>query len=149
GSNSDGSHVTRPDRDSMAKCMRLALKDAQISPEQIGYVNAHGTATDHGDIAESLATKDVFGKIAISSLKSYFGHTLGACGAIEAWLSIEMLRRQQFVPTLNLKQPDPQCAELDYIVKQLRCIETDTIMSNNFAFGGINTSLIFKRYSEH
>ena len=145
GSNTDGQHVTRPDSEMMGRCMQLALKDAQLTAEDIDYVNAHGTSTDQGDIAESLATARILGKKPISSLKSYFGHTLGACGAIEAWLSIEMMRRNQLVPTLNLDQIDSACGDLDYIVSDMRSAETQMMMSNNFAFGGINTSLIFKR----
>ena len=145
GSNSDGQHVTRPDSEMMGRCMELALSDAQISANQIDYVNAHGTSTDQGDIAESQATARVLGKKPISSLKSYFGHTLGACGAIEAWLSIEMMLRSQFIATLNLEEIDALCGDLDYIVQQSRKMNANMIMSNNFAFGGINTSLIFKR----
>ena len=145
GSNTDGQHVTRPNSETMGRCMELALKDANISIDEIGYVNAHGTSTDQGDIAETQATAFILGKKPISSLKSYFGHTLGACGAIEAWLGIEMLLRQQFIPTLNLDEVDPACGDLDYIVGQSREIKTDVIMSNNFAFGGINTSLLFKK----
>ncbi|WP_296278102.1 beta-ketoacyl-ACP synthase [uncultured Acinetobacter sp.] len=145
GSNTDGQHVTRPDSEMMGCCMALALKDAQISADQIDYVNAHGTATDQGDIAETQATARILGHKPISSLKSYFGHTLGACGAIEAWLSIEMMQRQQFVPTLNLENIDPLCGDLDYIVGQNREINANILMSNNFAFGGINTSIIFKK----
>ncbi|SDY44258.1 beta-ketoacyl-ACP synthase [Acinetobacter kyonggiensis] len=145
GSNSDGQHVTRPDSEMMGRCMELALSDAQISANQIDYVNAHGTSTDQGDIAESQATASILGNKPISSLKSYFGHTLGACGAIEAWLSIEMMLRSQFIATLNLEEIDALCGELDYIVKQSRNMNANMIMSNNFAFGGINTSLIFKR----
>lgn len=145
GSNTDGQHVTRPDSEMMGRCMELALSDAQIPADQIDYVNAHGTSTDQGDIAETQATARLLGKKPISSLKSYFGHTLGACGAIEAWLSIEMMQRSQFIPTLNLDEIDAACGDLDYIVKQSRNMHADIIMSNNFAFGGINTSLIFKR----
>lgn len=145
GSNSDGQHVTRPDSEMMGRCMELALSDAQISANQIDYVNAHGTSTDQGDIAESQATASILGKKPISSLKSYFGHTLGACGAIEAWLSIEMMLRGQFIATLNLEEIDALCGDLDYIVKQSRNMNANMMMSNNFAFGGINTSLIFKR----
>lgn len=144
GSNTDGQHVTRPDSEMMGRCMQLALKDAQLTAADIDYVNAHGTSTDQGDIAESQATARILGKKPISSLKSYFGHTLGACGAIEAWLSIEMMRRNQLVPTLNLDQIDSACSDLDYIVSDMRSAETQMVMSNNFAFGGINTSLIFK-----
>lgn len=145
GSNTDGQHVTRPDADMMGRCITLALNDAQISADQIDYVSAHGTSTDQGDIAESQATATVLGKKPISSLKSYFGHTLGACGAIEAWLSIEMMLRNQFIPTLNLDEVDTLCGDLDYIVNDARTINANIIMSNNFAFGGINTSLIFKK----
>lgn len=145
GSNTDGQHVTRPDAEMMGRCMEWALSDAQLQADQIDYVNAHGTSTDQGDIAETQATARILGKKPISSLKSYFGHTLGACGAIEAWLSIEMMQRSQFVPTLNLEEIDTACGDLDYIVNDSRKINADIIMSNNFAFGGINTSLIFKR----
>lgn len=145
GSNSDGQHVTRPDSEMMGRCMELALSDAQVPADQVDYVNAHGTSTDQGDIAESQATARVLGKKPISSLKSYFGHTLGACGAIEAWLSIEMMLRGQFIATLNLEEIDALCGDLDYIVQQSRKMNANMIMSNNFAFGGINTSLIFKR----
>ncbi|WP_442767915.1 beta-ketoacyl-ACP synthase [Acinetobacter bohemicus] len=145
GSNSDGQHVTRPDSEMMGRCMELALYDAQVPADQVDYVNAHGTSTDQGDIAESQATARVLGKKPISSLKSYFGHTLGACGAIEAWLSIEMMLRSQFIATLNLEEIDALCGDLDYIVQQSRKMNANMIMSNNFAFGGINTSLIFKR----
>ena len=145
GSNTDGQHVTRPDAEMMGRCIQLALSDAQIAADRIDYVNAHGTSTDQGDIAETQATARVLGKKPISSLKSYFGHTLGACGAIEAWLSIEMMQRSQFIPTLNLDEIDAACGDLDYIVKQSRNMHADIVMSNNFAFGGINTSLIFKR----
>jgi len=145
--NSDGNHVTQPTASTMARAMTLALESADLAPQAIGYVNAHGTATDRGDVAESHATQQTFGsRMPISSLKSYIGHTLGACGSIEAWWTIEMLKRQVYTPTLNLDNVDPACAELDYIAGGERTIETDYVMSNNFAFGGINTSLIFKRY---
>ncbi|MFX9938856.1 beta-ketoacyl-ACP synthase, partial [Acinetobacter baumannii] len=96
-SNTDGQHVTKPDAEMMGRCMELALKDASLQARDIGYVNAHGTSTDQGDVAESQATAKVLGRKPISSLKSYFGHTLGACGAIEAWLSIEMMNRNCFI----------------------------------------------------
>jgi 3-oxoacyl-[acyl-carrier-protein] synthase II len=146
GCNSDGAHITQPTAETMAVAMQQALRDAQLPPAAIGYVNAHGTSTDRGDIAESHATAQTFGpRLPISSLKSYIGHTLGACGAIEAWWTIEMLKRNWYVPTLNLTHVDPACAELDYVVGQPREIDTEYVMSNNFAFGGVNTSLIFKR----
>jgi 3-oxoacyl-[acyl-carrier-protein] synthase II len=146
GTNSDGCHVTQPNAETMKIAMQLALENAGLQPSDIGYINAHGTGTAQGDIAESQATSQVFGKnVPISSLKSYMGHTLGACGALEAWISIEMMREGWFAPTINLEQVDPQCAELDYIMGEGRKIACDYVMSNNFAFGGINTSLIFKR----
>lgn len=150
GTNSDGVHVTQPNATTMAIAIRHALKDAQLAPDAIGYVNAHGTATDRGDIAETQATSSVFGpNMPISSLKSYTGHTLGACGALEAWVSIEMMNEGWFAPTLNLTEIDPACGELDYIRDDIRHIDTDHVMSNNFAFGGINTSLIFKRWNDN
>jgi len=146
GTNSDGMHITQPESATMAIAMRLALKDTNLDASEIGYVSAHGTATDRGDIAESQATATVLGNgVPISSMKSYLGHTLGACGAIEAWWAIEMMRRGWFAPTINLGQLDPSCAELDYITGDGRRIDTGYVMSNNFAFGGINTSLIFKQ----
>lgn len=147
GTNSDGQHVTQPSAETMARAMHLALDDAGLPEEAIGYVNAHGTATDHGDIAESQATARVFGpRMPFSSLKSYMGHTLGACGALEAWISIQMMREGWFAPTINLEQIDPRCGELDYIVGTGRELDVEYVMSNNFAFGGINTSLIFRRW---
>lgn len=147
GTNTDGAHVTQPTATTMEVAIRLALADAALTPDAIGYVCAHGTATDRGDIAESQATAAVFGaRLPISSLKSYLGHTLGACGAIEAWASIQMMNDNWFAPTLNLTTVDPLCGELDYIQATPREFETDYVMSNNFAFGGINTSLIFKRW---
>ena len=144
--NTDGTHITNPNDKMMAKAMELALTDANLSPADIGYINAHGTGTLNGDIAESQATNSVFGKdIPISSIKSYTGHTLGACGAIESIMSIEMMNNNWFCPTLNLKNVDEKCAELDYIMSKPRILETEYVMNNNFAFGGINTSLIFKR----
>ncbi|HFC6370062.1 TPA: beta-ketoacyl-ACP synthase [Neisseria lactamica] len=148
GANSDGSHVTQPQKDTMQKCMELALQDAGITPDKIGYVNGHGTATEKGDIAETLATEAVFGFVPMSSQKSYLGHTLGACGALEAWFSIEMMNGGWFAPTLNLNDIDPRCGKVDYILSGGREIQTDYVMSNNFAFGGVNTSLVFKRWKD-
>ncbi len=146
GTNSDGAHVTQPQTETMEVALRLALEDAGLPPAEIGFVNAHGTATEWGDIAESQATQRVFGeRIPIHSLKSYFGHSLGACGALEAWLGIEMMREGWFCHTANLDAVDPRCADLDYLRDRGRRIEIAYLMSNNFAFGGINTSLIFGR----
>lgn len=146
GTNCDGSHVTNPRSETMGIAMQLALEQSGLAASEIGYVNAHGTATEQGDIAESHATARVFGRaVPISSLKSFMGHTLGACGALEAWMSIRMMNEGWFSPTLNLSEVDPRCAELDYIRDAVRTIDTGYVMSNNFAFGGINTSLIFRR----
>jgi 3-oxoacyl-[acyl-carrier-protein] synthase II len=148
GNNSDGKHAMRPEVSTMGVAMQLALDDAGIDSDAIGYVSAHGTATDTGDIAESEATLHIFGRaVPISSLKSYIGHTLGACGALEAWMSIHMMNEGWFAPTINLNTVDEACAGLDYICGECRAINTDYIMSNNFAFGGVNTSLIFKRWT--
>jgi 3-oxoacyl-[acyl-carrier-protein] synthase II len=146
GCNSDGVHMTQPTAATMARAMQIALHDAKLAPQAIAYVNAHGTSTDRGDLAESEATAQVFGeRIPISSCKSYVGHTLGACGALEAWWTIEMMKRNWYAPTLNLTDIDPACATLDYVVGEGRVIDAEYVMTNNFAFGGINTSLIFKR----
>lgn len=146
GTNTDGSHITQPTSETMAGALKLALADARIPPDAIGYVNTHGTATGTGDIAETQATYDVFRRsVPVSTLKNFTGHTLGACGAIEAWVSILMMNRGWFIPNINLVELDPLCAPLDYITGQGRAMETEYVMSNNFAFGGINTSLIFRK----
>jgi 3-oxoacyl-[acyl-carrier-protein] synthase II len=147
GSNSDGTHITRPEAKTMRVAMEMALADAGLPPEAIGYVNGHGTATEQGDIAETQATHGLFGsRMPISSQKSYLGHTLGACGVLESWFSIEMLNRDWYAPTLNLRNVDPRCGELDYLCEGRR-MSNEYVMNNNFAFGGINTSLIFRRWS--
>ena len=144
--NTDGSHLVRPNRRTMAQVIAAALRDSGLNAGDIGYVNGHGTATVHGDIAESQATHDVMGaEVPFSTLKSYTGHTLGACGALEAWLSIEMLRDKWFAPTLNLDHVDARCGELNHILGESRALDIDYFMTNNFAFGGINTSLIFRK----
>jgi 3-oxoacyl-[acyl-carrier-protein] synthase II len=149
GTNCDGLHITNPDMDGMQRAMDLALSDASLVPSAIGYVNAHGTGTILGDIAESRATHRVFGPaVPISSLKGCFGHTLGACGALEAWLTIEMMRDGWFAPTLNLEHVDPKCAPLAYVQGTPCSLTVDHVMSNNFAFGGVNTSLIFRRWED-
>ena len=146
--NADGAHVTQPSSDMMQRVMEMALADAGIDPGAIGYVSAHGTATERGDIAESHATGRVLGDaVPVSSLKSYMGHTLGACGALETWLAVEMMNRGWFAPTINLRNVDPACAQLDYVTGGGRELDTEYVMNNNFAFGGINTSLIMRRHS--
>lgn len=148
GSNADGQHATKPEQVTMRRAMELALEDAALAPEAIGYVNGHGTATEQGDIAESLATHSLFGsKMPISSQKSFLGHTLGACGALESWFSIEMMNQDRYIHTMNLSAVDPRCGELDYLVDAPRAMQHEFVMNNNFAFGGINTSLIFRRWA--
>ena len=148
GSNADGQHTTRPEQATMRRAMELALEDAGLKPSDIGYVNGHGTATEQGDIAETLATSSLFGsRMLISSQKSFLGHTLGACGALESWFSIEMLNSDQYAHTLNLDNVDPQCGALDYLRGEFRQMSNQFVMNNNFAFGGVNTSLVFKRWS--
>ena len=145
-SNSDGDHLTHPNTHTMEQAMRMALEDANLTPAAIGYVNAHATSTEQGDIAESQATHRLFGKrMPVSTLKGHLGHTLGACGAIESWAAIEMMNSDWFAPTLNLENIDERCGELDYIVNGGRKLHCDYVMNNNFAFGGVNTSLIYQR----
>lgn len=147
--NTDGTHITNPNKDMMAEVMKQAIESAGVSADEIGYVNAHGTGTINGDIAESLATENVFKReVPISSIKSYTGHTLGACGAIETILAVEMMNKKWFNPTLNLKEIDENCGKLDYIQNEGRVIDTEFVMTNNFAFGGINTSIILKKFSK-
>ncbi len=145
-SNSDGAHVTRPVEATMRRVMELALADAALEPGDIGYVNGHGTATEHGDIAETRATASLFTRgVPFSTQKSYLGHTLGACGAMEAWFTIAMMNEGWHAPTINLDVIDPLCGELDYLTGAGRELDVRHAMTNNFAFGGVNTSLIFRR----
>ena len=144
--NTDGTHVTNPNAETMAGALSGALADARIAPEDIAYINGHGTATKAGDAAEAKATMAAFRRpVPLSSTKSYIGHTLGACGAIEAEMAILMMNAGWFHPTLNLSSPDPECAGPDYIMGEPRRIDAEFVMSNNFAFGGVNTSLVFRR----
>lgn len=148
GSNADGQHATKPEQLTMRRAMELALEDAGLAPAAIGYVNGHGTATEQGDIAETQATQALFGSgMPISSQKSFLGHTLGACGALESWFSIEMMNRDRYIHTLNLDKVDPRCGDLDYLRGAPRTMQHEYVMNNNFAFGGINTSLIFRRWA--
>jgi 3-oxoacyl-[acyl-carrier-protein] synthase II len=144
--NTDGTHVTNPNPETMKGALAGAMADAGIDGAAVGYVNTHGTATKAGDIAESAATRAALGRaVPVSSTKSYIGHTLGACGAIEAAMTVMSMNAGWFHPTLNLVNLDPECAELDYISGEGRNLQVEYAMSNNFAFGGVNTSLIFKR----
>lgn len=142
--NCDGGNITSSSAESMQIAMSGALADARLSPADIGYVNAHATATDVGDQLESKATHAVFGdRVPVSSLKGHLGHTLGACGAIEAAIGIRLMHRGLVPPTRNLTEPDPKCAPLDYVMGSVREKAFDRFLSNKFAFGGINTSLVF------
>ena len=146
--NSDGAHVTQPQADTMYQAMSSALKLSELNIEDIGYVSAHGTATERGDIAESQATHRLLGShVPVSAFKSFTGHTMGACGALEAMVAIKMMNQGWFHGTANLDNIDPQCAKLNYLTGEGREIKTKYVMSNNFAFGGINTSLIFAKAS--
>ena len=149
GTNTDGSHITQPNRATMGIAMKLALEDSGVDPSSIGYVSTHGTATEMGDIAESWATADIFQRpVPVSAIKNYTGHTLGACGVIEAWVSILMMKEKWFCPNINLEELDPRCGPLDYITGNGKEIDTGYVMSNNFAFGGMNSSLIFRNIDE-
>jgi 3-oxoacyl-[acyl-carrier-protein] synthase II len=144
--NCDGAHISHPAQETQEVVMRAALEDAGIPSSEISFVSGHGTSTDAGDMVESKATDAVYGgRVPFHTLKGHFGHTLGACGAIEAWLGIEMMREGWLAPIANFASADPKCAALDYIAADGRRLDATTFASNNFAFGGINTSLIFRR----
>lgn len=145
--NCDGRHVVNPNPDTMQAVMQQALDDARLQPEQIDYISAHGTATEVGDIAESSATAALFGaRPLFSTIKGYMGHTLGACGALEAMTAVYNLNEGWLPGNLNLTEIDPRCGALNYL-HETRDVQANTIMSNNFAFGGVNTSLIFSRFA--
>ncbi len=151
GTNSDAYHMTTPAPEGVgaAQCMRLALEDAQLNPDQIGYINAHGTSTQYNDANETMAIKTVFGtharKVAVSSTKSMTGHMLGAAGGAEAVISVLALQRGVLPPTINQKTKDPDC-DLDYVPNHAREMKVDTAMSNSFGFGGTNAVLVFRRF---
>jgi 3-oxoacyl-[acyl-carrier-protein] synthase II len=144
--NCDGTHITSPSSAGMAAVMKRALRDAGLGPDRVGYVNAHGTGTEVGDIAESQATMEVFGDgVPVSSTKSFTGHTLGACGALESAFCIAMMNGGWMAHNRTLVTRDDRCAPLDLIRDAPRAKTLDVVMNNNFAFGGINTSLILGR----
>jgi nodulation protein E len=148
GMSSDASHITKPDQRGPEKAMRMALKDAELSPDKIDYINAHGTGTLANDSLETAAIKSVFGehanKLAISSTKSLHGHVLGGTSAVEAVITSLALKHQIFPPTANYTQPDAEC-DLDVVPNQSRTGEINYAMSNSFAFGGLNAVLVFSR----
>ena len=151
GATGDAHHETAPDPTGAggAGCMHMALRDAGIAPEQIGYINAHGTSTEFNDKTETAVIKQVFAahayKLAVSSTKSMTGHTLGAAGGVEAIASLLALRHGVLPPTINLTTPDPEC-DLDYVPNTARKIQVEYALSNNLGFGGHNASVIFKRF---
>ncbi|HIE55226.1 MAG TPA: beta-ketoacyl-ACP synthase II, partial [Chromatiaceae bacterium] len=146
-------HMTAPspDGEGAAECMRLAMADAGINPEEVDYVNAHGTSTPAGDVAETMAVKSAFGdhayKLPVSSTKSMTGHMLGAAGGAEAVFTVLALRDQVAPPTINLDNPDPEC-DLDYVPHTAREMKMDVALSNSFGFGGTNGTLVFRRYRD-
>jgi len=153
GYNGDAYHITAPcpDGDGFIRCIRMALKDAQLSPDDVDYINAHGTSTKLNDYIETLAIKEVFKekayKIPVSSTKSMTGHLLGAAGAIEAIFSVLSMRDQVCPPTINYENPDPEC-DLDYVPNTARKCTINVVMSNGFGFGGTNSTLVFRRFTE-
>ncbi len=145
--NCDGWHMTAPSDEGMTRVMQESLRVAQVAPDRIDYVNAHATATDIGDVCESAAVHRVLGdKVPISSTKGNTGHTLGACGAIESCFCLAMFQDGFLATNRNLEKPDPKCAALDYVMGAPRQAKPEIIMTNNFAFAGINTSIILKRF---
>jgi 3-oxoacyl-[acyl-carrier-protein] synthase II len=152
GMSGDAYHITQPEEngDGAYRVMRAAIKDAKISPDDIGYVNAHGTSTPLGDVIETRALKRVFGErakqVPVSSTKSMTGHLLGGAGGLEAGISVLALRDQILPPTINLETPDPEC-DLDYVPNHARKAAVEYALSNSFGFGGTNAALIFKRWS--
>jgi 3-oxoacyl-[acyl-carrier-protein] synthase II len=152
GSTSDAGHITRPSLEGQARAMAEALKDAGLLPEDVDYINAHGTATQWNDVLETQSIKKVFGDYAfnvpVSSTKSMHGHTIGAAGAIEFIVSLLAIKNQAIPPTINLDQPDPEC-DLDYVPNICRRgVKVNTVMSNSFAFGGTNAVLIVGKIKE-
>jgi 3-oxoacyl-[acyl-carrier-protein] synthase II len=151
GMSGDANHITQPaeNGDGAYRVMRAALRDAGVAPEQVGYVNAHGTSTPLGDAIETIALKRVFGdhakRFAVSSTKSMTGHLLGGAGGLEAGISVLALRDQVLPPTINYEHPDPSC-DLDYVPNQARKAEVEYALSNSFGFGGTNAALLFKRW---
>jgi len=144
--NADGAHITRPQAQTQTLCIEMALANAGLDASDIGFVSAHATATEYGDSAEAQALQQAgMANVPVASLKGHIGHTLGACGSIEAWAALMMMNDGWFAPTLNLVEPN--CGELDYVMEGGRSLETDYVMSNTFAFGGIPRALSPVLYS--
>ncbi|WP_074103096.1 beta-ketoacyl-ACP synthase II [Paenibacillus sp. P3E] len=151
GLSADAHHMTEPDPDGAARCIKMAIRDAGIAPEQIDYINAHGTSTPVGDKSETSAVKMALGehayKVAISSTKSMTGHLLGAAGGVEAIICGLSLQKGVIAPTINLDNPDPEC-DLDYVPNVPRKADLNIVMSNSFGFGGHNATIILKKYNQ-
>lgn len=153
GMTGDAYHITSPppEGEGAARCMRASLKDANIHPEEIEYINAHGTSTKYGDELETQAIKSVFGKhaykFAVSSTKSMTGHLLGAAGGVEGVICALSIFNKIIPPTINLENPDPEC-DLDYVPNKTRAMDINMAMSNSFGFGGTNACIIFKKYTD-
>jgi len=153
GQNGDAHHITAPspEGEGAAECMRAALRDAQIEPAAVDYINAHGTGTSYNDLVETQAVKRVFGsharKLLVSSTKSMTGHLLGAVGAVEAIYTVLSLKHGTLLPTINYENPDPEC-DLDYVPNEAREVSVGVAMSNSFGFGGTNGCLVFRRYEK-
>lgn len=149
GMSSDAGAIVQPSREGAAQAIRAALKDARLKPEDVQYINAHGTGTPQNDPTETGAIRDVFGthadQLAVSSTKSMHGHALGAAAALETIAVVSALQQQSAPPTMNYSEPDPQC-DLDYVPNQARSMDIDAALCNSFAFGGLNCVLAFKRY---
>ena len=151
GANGDAHHITAPspEGEGAVRCMKMALRNGNIDPTEIDYVNAHGTSTPYNDATETLALKRVFGehasKLAVSSTKSMTGHLLGAAGGVEAVYSALALHNQTMPPTINYEEPDPDC-DLDYVPNTPRSAPIRTVLSNSFGFGGTNACLVFRRW---
>ena len=151
GSNIDSFHITEPNWENQARCLKLALDDAVISPTDVNYINAHGTATILNDASETKAIKAAFGKqskkVPVSSNKSMFGHLLGAAGSVEATFTILTIRDGIMPPTINYDTPDPEC-DLDYVPNIARKAPVNIALSNSFGFGGVNATLVFRKFKE-
>jgi 3-oxoacyl-[acyl-carrier-protein] synthase II len=152
GSNIDSFHITDPDWENQARCLKLALNDADISPDEVDYINAHGTSTVSNDLSETKAIKAVLGEhsknVPVSSNKSMIGHLLAAAGGVEAIFTVLTIRDGIMPPTINYDTRDPGC-DLDYVPNMARKAKIDIALSNSFGFGGVNATLVFRKFQEH
>ncbi|MCL1985626.1 MAG: beta-ketoacyl-[acyl-carrier-protein] synthase family protein, partial [Betaproteobacteria bacterium] len=141
-------NIAHPDARAIADCMRRALHDASLSPQDVGYVNAHATATEYGDIAEGQAIEEVFGSsVPVSSMKGHMGHTMAACGALESIICVEMLRESAYIPTLNLTKPDERCGDITHLTSRTT-LGKKPVLKNSFALGGCNCTMILDAFHE-